>query len=497
MRRFLPILLLLIAVIAAPIVLRKKSELAEVGKGDDRLVIITPHNETIRSEFGEAFAKYWKEKTGRSLNIDWRVPGGTSDIARVLDSSFKAADEIKKPGVGIDLFFGGGEPDFAGQVAKGRFIELNVFKEHPEWFAESVIPAHFTGETFYEEHHKWVGSCLSQMGICYNKDAVKRLGMPTMRSWKWDDLGDPALAGYVALTDPTKSSSVGRAFEMMIQEKMQQAIREKGDTPEAREEGWKRGLNLLQSMAANARYFTDSSSKVPHDVAQGDAAAGTCIDFYGRSFEERLSKHGHPSRLVWTAPLGGASISVDPIAIFRGALNEAIAQEFVNFVLSKEGQLLWNVKAGLPGGPRETSPRRLPLRRDVYSTENLSRFADPDALPYERSGGFEYKRELTGPAFKALAQIFRAMAIDPHHELTGAWLAMRDNMGGQSLQETEAGRVFYDVSHISYERLMKEIVPLMNKKDPLATMRAMSTISAQFRANYEKAAKLAEKGGAP
>lgn len=495
MRRFLPILLLLVAVIAAPILLRRESDLAEVGHGDDRLVIITPHNETIRAEFGEAFAKHWKEKTGRSLNIDWRIPGGTSDITRVLDSGFKAADEIGKPGVCIDLFFGGGEPDFNGQLAKGRFIELTVFKDHPAWFAADVIPQRFTGETFYEEHRKWVGTCLSQMGICYNRDSVKRLGVPPPR--RWDDLGDPAFAGYVALADPTKSGSVGRAFEMMIQEKMQQVIREQGDTPEAREEGWKRGLNLLQSMAANARYFTDSASKVPHDVAQGDAAAGTCIDFYGRSYEEKLSRDGEPSRLVWTAPLGGTSISVDPIAIFRGAPNEAIAQEFVTFVLSKEGQLLWNVKAGQPGGPRETSPRRLPVRRDLYAMENLARFSDPDALPYERSGGFEYQRELTGPAFKALAQIFRAMAIDPHQEMKHAWLAMRDNHGGRPMAESAAGKVFFDVSHLSYSRLMNEIVPLMGKKDPLATMREMAKISATFRANYEKAAVLAEEGGEP
>ncbi|MCW1925198.1 extracellular solute-binding protein [Luteolibacter arcticus] len=495
MRRFLPILLLLAAVIAAPILLRERSELAEVGQGDDRLVIITPHNQTIRSEFGEAFAKHWKEKTGRTLNINWQFPGGTSDIVRVLDSGFKAAEEIGKPGVGIDIFFGGGEPEFVGQTTKGRFIELTVFKDHPEWFAEDVIPQRFTGETFYEEHRRWVGTCLSQMGICYNVDSVKRLGVPPPR--RWEDLGDPAFAGYVALADPTKSGSVGRAFEMMIQEQMQQVIREKGDTPEAREEGWKRGLNLLQAMAANARYFTDSASKVPHDVAQGDAAAGTCIDFYGRSYEEKLARAGHASRLVWIAPLGGTSISVDPIAIFRGAPNEAIAQEFVSFVLSMEGQLLWNVKAGLAGGPRETSPRRLPLRRDVYSTENLARFADPDALPYERSGGFQYQRELTGPAFRALAQIFRSMAIDPHQEMRGAWLAMRDNMGEQPLGETAAGAVFFDVSHLSYRRLMDEVVPLIGRKDPLVTAREMARISAIFRANYQKAAVLAEEGGAP
>lgn len=499
MRRFLPILLLMVAVIAAPILLRKNSEIAGSAQGQDRLVIITPHNETIRSEFAEAFARHWRETKGRSLYIDWRIPGGTSDIARVLNSSFDAADAIKSPGVGIDLFFGGGEPDFRGQAEKGRFVELDVFAKQPQLFKEGIIPARFTGENYYDEHRKWVGTCLSQMGICYNVDSVKRLGLMPPR--RWEDLGDPGYAGYVALADPTKSSSVGRAFEMMIQEQMQQVIREKGDSPASREEGWQRGLNLLQRMAANARYFTDSASKVPHDVAQGDAAAGTCIDFYGRSYEEKLSKHGRRSRLLWTAPLGGTSISVDPIAIFRGAPNMEIAQEFVNFCLSREGQLLWNLKVGEPGGPRETSPRRLPVRRDLYTPQMLPMFSDPGALPYERSGGFEYNRDLTGKAFKALAQIFRAMCIDPHQELKEGWGEVRKYTGPASrVEDTEAGKKFFDTSHITYQKLMDEIVPLMAKKDPQAPMqllREMSAISGKFRENYIEAGKLARKGGRP
>src|SRR5688500_9231452 len=133
MRRFIPIVLLLVAVIAAPILLRRSSDLASAARGEDRLVIITPHNETIRSEFGEAFARYWREKKGRSIYIDWQIPGGTSDIARVLNSSFEAADAIKSPGVGIDIFFGGGEPDFRLQAEKARFVELEVFTRNPQW----------------------------------------------------------------------------------------------------------------------------------------------------------------------------------------------------------------------------------------------------------------------------------------------------------------------------------------------------------------------------
>jgi iron(III) transport system substrate-binding protein len=496
MRRFLPILFLLVAVIAAPILLRRTSGLAAAGHGQDRLVIITPHNETIRSEFGEAFARHWKEKTGRTLNLDWRIPGGTSDIRRVLDSSFKAADELGSPGVGIDLFFGGGEPDFKLQADKGRFVELEVFTIRPEWFADEVIPARFTGETYYDEQRRWVGTCLSQMGICYNLNSVKRLGMRAPE--RWADLGDPAYAGYLALADPTKSSSVGRAFEMMIQERMQEVIAAKGDSPASREEGWRNALNQLQRLAANARYFTDSASKVPHDVAQGSAAAGTCIDFYGRTYEEKLKKGDGTSRLRWTAPAGGTSISVDPIAVFRGAPRGDIAQEFVTFCLSREGQLLWNVKAGLPGGPGGTSPRRLPVRKDLYTPENLALFADADALPYERSGGFEYKRELTGSAFSALAQLFRAMCIDPHDEMKHAWREIiAGARPGLALEDSAAGKVFFDVSHLTYERLMNEVVPLVGKKDPLATMREMARLSAVFRANYEKAAAIAAEGGRP
>ena len=75
---------------------------------------------------------------------------------------------------------------------------------------------------------------------------------------------------------------------------------------------------------------------------------------------------------------------------------------------------------------------------------------------------------------------------------------MRDGTGpGVDLEDTAAGKVFFDVSHVSYERLMNEIVPLVGRKDPLATMREMTRISAVFRTNYEKAAEIAEKGGRP
>src|SRR5260221_447862 len=50
--------------------------------------------------------------------------------------------------------------------------------------------------------------------------------------------------------------------------------------------GWKRGMSDLLKIAANARYFADSSPLVPIDVSRGEAAAGVAIDFYARVTEE-------------------------------------------------------------------------------------------------------------------------------------------------------------------------------------------------------------------
>src|SRR5678815_864274 len=78
-------------------------------------------------------------------------------------------------------------------------------------------------------------------------------------------------------------------------------------------EGWERAMRLLRRMGANARYFTDSASKIPLDVAMGDAAAGMCIDFYGRFQSEGAQPSGTTARsgaarLGFATPRGGTAM---------------------------------------------------------------------------------------------------------------------------------------------------------------------------------------------
>jgi len=230
--KYLGVLIPLMLVVALPLLLRNADE-ATVGEGDLRLDVITPHNETIRREFGEAFSNWYEKKTGKTVYVNWRIPGGTSEIRRVLDSVYLAAEETGRESVGIDVFFGGGEYDFTQQSKKGRFVTLDIFEKQPELFRErpdqggtAIIPAVLGGEKYISPQKDWVGVVLSSFGICYNVDRIEERGVKVPSAWV--DLGDPKLSKGVALADPTKSGSVAKAFEMLVQAEMHRELSERG-----------------------------------------------------------------------------------------------------------------------------------------------------------------------------------------------------------------------------------------------------------------------------
>jgi ABC-type Fe3+ transport system substrate-binding protein len=481
---------LLAFIVALPFVLRRETATTGSAKADDHLVVLTPHNESIRREYGEVFATWWKSRSGRTIHVDWRTPGGTSEIRMVLDAGYKAAAETGRAGIGMDVFFGGGEPDFSSQAKKGRLVALRVFETRPDLFAAGgPIPETFTGERYFPPDHVWVGTCMSQFGICYNPDVLKRLDLPPPAAWR--DLGDPGYAGTLALADPTKSGSVARAFELLMQGEMLRVLAENPDTKDAAlEAGWAAGLQLIQRMAANARYFTDSASKIPHDVGQGNAAAGMCIDFYGRSYAEELTSRSGAPRLVWIAPKGGTTLSADPVGVFKGAPHPEVAQAFVEFCLSPEAQILWFAKPGAPHGPKERALHRTPIRRDVYTPEILANSTMPGARPYQDPGNFTYQRELTGSSFNTLRQLVKVMCIDSHEEMKSAWLAIT-----AAGMPADALAVFSDVSIMPYATGGKGD-PKFDGSDPLETAAHAARIGEWFRANYRKAEAIARQHGA-
>lgn len=545
-RKELAVLLALLLTLTGPFLLKPKDSTAPL-RYDRRLVIISPHHDRIRKEFGDAFATHWKNTTGQTLFIDWRVPGGTSEIAMLIKSEALASFQqlwhrkqhrewspaiaqaslnpkvtpgtatpeqqarqaylASNVGTGMDVLFGGGGYDFEQQAKMGTLVAGDgekiglsaLIKKHPGWFGQNGIPAKLSGEPFRDPQARWCGACLSTSGIVFNRDVLRRIGISEDPA-AWADLADPRYYGQIALSDPGKSGSVTKAFEMLIQQQMQIAIERLKSDPKSRlkpeeieaagvAEGWNEGLRLILRISANARYFTDFSTKIPLEVARGDAAAGMCIDFYGRSAEEDVRQPDGTSRVGFISPLGGTSISVDPIGLLRGAPDPELATAFIEFVLGDPGQKLWSFRIGEEGAPRRHALRRLPVRHDLYTPENTPRMSDGKEEPFEKAKAFTYHAERTGAAFNAIRFLVRVICVDSHDELHSAW----EDIIAAGMPE-RAIHVMEDMTRVKYEAALGTVSKILASRDKAQETRLARELGDAFRTQFVRAGKMARNG---
>jgi iron(III) transport system substrate-binding protein len=534
MKAALPGILVLAALLIVPFALRPPEVVQDAD--DEVLVILTAHNEAIRYEFSRGFRLHMQHLHQRKVRLDWRSPGGASEIARFLSGEYRSAFELhwtqhlKRPftervatsfanpkqstlgndeassarraflasnvGIKVDVLFGGGSFDFSQHAAAGRLVDAGVVSARPELFNEQVIPQSVGGEPYWDREGRWVGACVSGFGICYSKDTLTRLGV-TQAPKRWADLADPRLIGQVALADPSKSGSATKAFEMILQQSMSQAVTRaalghagplaKGGPQEAAAlaEGFDDGLRLIRKIAGNSRYFTDAAGKIPQDIAAGSAAAGMCIDFYGRFQSEAAGVN----RLGFVLPEGGTSLGSDPIGLLRGAPAAALGRELMNYVLSPAGQALWGYRKGVPGGPERYALRRLPILPSFYASELTHLRSDPAENPYQAANNFTYRPSWTGPLFRALAFVVRVMCVDTEEELHTAWTALvKHGFPPRALAR------FEDMSLVSHEVVKTQVAPALASGSPLVEIELQNLLVGQLKAQYEEVARLARSG---
>jgi ABC-type Fe3+ transport system substrate-binding protein len=535
MRRALTAGAALVVILALPFVART-ARVRPAAPATETLVILTPHNESIRYEFGRAFRAHMA-RLGRDVEIDWRWPGGTAEITRYLSSEYGAsfrrywteelgrpwsgevaagfsqtsaapagggtADEARRAflasdvGCGVDVLFGGGSSEFNKHAKAGRLVDAGLVARHPELFGPGGIPQTRGGETFWDERGRWFGTALSTFGVCYNRDVLERLGVVEPPA-SWAALGAPALRGQLALADPTKSGSVGKAFETIIQTEMNGALARARDAgvsaPDeldriATHEGWAAALRLIRRIGANARYFTDSAVKIPLDVSMGEAAAGMCIDFFGRFQGEYAASVGRAGRVGFATARGQTSLDADPIALLRGAPHRELAVRFIEFVLSEEGQRIWGFRRGAPGGPETYTLRRLPILPRLYDRANDAYRADPDENPYAAGGDFTYHAAWTAPLFSTIALVVRTMCVDPDAELVAAWRALE-----AAGFPPRATALFDDVSLVDYDTVSGPLRAALQAADPLEEARWTVRLLEHHRALYRRVAALAREG---
>ena len=416
------------------------------------LVVVTPHIEQIRLEFGLAFDAWHRRVHGSPAIIDWRTPGGTSEIRKLLESQAEAAvasgactvvppkhlkhkgsEKEELPEAIIDpnkadlpdVFFGGGsfehtasKTGFVTEIAvdgKRQRVRVRVSappQPAPGGFTQDYLDGVYGKENrvgverLYDDDQHWFGTALSGFGIVYNRELLNELGLPEPTTF--EELGNPKLFRRVGLADPRLSGSVATLYDAILNK-----------------EGWDKGWRTLREMSANARYFSSSSTQPPLDVSQGECAAGVAIDFYGRGQSQSLIKPGadpSSSRVGYIDPPGATYIDADPASIINGAKHPELARRFIEFCLTDEAQALWqftpldqkppDAADGL--GPQHDRLRRMPVKPSMY-TMYLDRFTDKtNAFDIASKTPLRGWRDLIGP-------LMGAFAIDNHREMQEAW----------------------------------------------------------------------------
>jgi len=454
------IAILLALVLGVPFLMSAGKKGTGHQSGTRTLIIVTPHVPQIRDEFGAGFVEWHQRVYDEAVSIDWRTPGGTSEIRKQLEALFKGAIKnatasdgytIDEDGVlslhdgssiPFDIMFGGGSFDHTavkngitfttenttGPTTTKINIELSMSRaadftqeELDELFGENKIGP----QELYDPEQHWIGTALSSFGIVYNRDVFRKLELDDPKAFS--DLTVPELEGWIALADPRQSGSITTTFDSIL-----------GN------EGWEDGWRTLRGMSGNTRYFTNSSTKPPIDVSQGEAAAGLAIDFYGRGQAQVVKDSGGGDRVGYSDPEGAVYVDADPISIINGGPDYELATRFVRYCLTDEAQALWQFRKddldnplradGKPMGPKWHELRRMPVKRSMY--EQYSEYFVDDADP------FTLVSDVKNPGWREGVKVMMgSFGIDIANQCRAAYGSMQSAKASGKFNESELAEI--------------------------------------------------------
>lgn len=164
-----------------------------------------------------------------------------------------------------------------------------------------------------------VGFGIISTGLAYNKDFFEENGWDPLTSW--NDLEDPKFKGKIVL--PSISNTYGVHMLLMT------AIANGGSA-----DNIDPGFEKLKEIGGNAITF-DQTADVSNYFLQGQAVASV----WGSSRVFTLQEKGFP--IEYVMPEEGTPALIATVSVVKDAPNSELAQEFVNFILSEEAQILF------------------------------------------------------------------------------------------------------------------------------------------------------------
>lgn len=253
-------------------------------------------------------------KVHPDVEVQW-IRDGTTKVMAKLRAEFAA---------------GAPKPDV---LLIADVVNMESLKAAGRLMAYTDAPTKAYDPALHDADGTYFSTKLITTGIVYNTGAP-------MKPKDWPDLVSEAAKGLVAMPSPLTS---GAATVHMA------TLTGNADL------GW----SYYEKLAANGVVPKGGNGGTFKAVASGEKLYGMVVDFV----PIRAKAKGSPVEFVF--PPSGVSAVTEPVAILSTAKNVEAARAFVDFLLSKEGQMLAASQGYLAAHPDVAPPAGFPARADI------------------------------------------------------------------------------------------------------------------------------------
>jgi len=349
------------------------------------ITILTRHNTAISAAYTDAF-----------LATDFAIENGITEL-RWKTQVGEYWQQVVEGG-DVDVLWGGG-PTLFDQMNEVDYLlpldsalMLEVLDRVPDEIAGADMERRNADNDVI-----WVAAAISTFGFTVNHDFLEDEGLPVPNNWT--HLAQPIWGSIL----PTATIAMGNAPTTTSNTRIYEII--------TQGMGWDNGWITMARMAGSSNMY-QSSVDTQAAVENRQVGVAMSIDFYGYSTMSRYSD------CEYIIPEGESIVNGDPIAITYNTEKQELAEGFLDYVLSTEGQAVWFTE-GIG---------RMPVLEEVFhspidTTLNVT-------LMYEMFNktkanvGIDFDDELSLQTNSAFILYFDSVFNDAHDKLEITWGAL-------------------------------------------------------------------------
>lgn len=306
-------------------------------------------------------------------------PGTTLEVvSRNTNAAVSHLQETRSAN-SIDLMWASAPDAFEVLKENGLLATVDIQSEG--------IPDAIGGYPINDPDGSYFGFAASGYGIMYNTRYIAANDLPVAE--EWEDLKRAEYNGHVAMSSPSRSGTTHLTVETVLQG-----------------EGWDEGWATWKWISGNMNTVTERSFGVPDAVNSGATGFGIVIDFFGLASKAS----GFPVELVYPSV---TAIVPANIGIIENAPNPEGAKNFVEFLLSPEGQEVL----------LDPAIMRLPVNPDAYANapEGFPNPFSEDFAP----GAIEFDVDMSGVRYNLVNSLFDVLVTYRLDDLRAAVAAVQ------------------------------------------------------------------------